>query len=102
LTLYDGDVRWLDAVVRGSDGRYRLADPVFGLWLSWRQPGGTVVPMQVIDDEAEQQVAQHLARMGFDLVYPSRASRGGIRPAGHMRSPSARRPGQALTPALAF
>ncbi len=68
--------RLKDAVVRGADGRYRLAAPVFGRWLSWRQPGGTVVPMQVIGDEAEQRVAQHLARMGFDLVYQSRASRG--------------------------
>ncbi len=67
--------RLKDAVVR-SDGQYLLADRVFGLWLSWRRPGGTVVPMQVIGDEAEQQVAQHLARMGFDLVYQSRASRG--------------------------
>lgn len=68
--------RLREAVVRTEDGRYRLADPVFGLWLAWRQPGGTVVPMQVIGDEAEQRVAEHLARMGFDLIYQSRASRG--------------------------
>ena len=65
-----------DAVARTSEGLYQLTDPVFGLWLSWRQPGGTVVPMQVIGDEAEQRVAQHLAKMGFDLIYQARASRG--------------------------
>ncbi len=68
--------RLKDAVIRASDGHYRLADPVFGLWLRWRQPGGTVVPMSVIGDEAELAVAQHLAQLGFDLVYQSRASRG--------------------------
>lgn len=68
--------RLQDAVVRGADGRYRLADPVFGLWLAWRQPGGTVVPMRLVGDDAEQAVARHLAEMGFDLIYQSRASRG--------------------------
>ncbi len=68
--------RLQDAVVRDPDGRYRLADPVFGLWLSWRRPGGTVTAMRVIGDEAEIAVAEHLARMGFGLVYQSRASRG--------------------------
>ncbi len=68
--------RLKDAVARADDGRYQLADPVFGLWLSWRQPGGTVVPMRVVGDEAELAVAEHLARMGFDLIYQSRASRG--------------------------
>jgi hypothetical protein len=65
-----------DAVVRRDDGRYALDDAVFGLWLRWRAPGGTVVPMTILGDEAEQQVADHLARMGFELVYQSRASRG--------------------------
>jgi AAA+ ATPase superfamily predicted ATPase len=41
-----------------------------------RRPGGTVVPMSVIGDEAEQVVARELSAMGFDLVYQSRASRG--------------------------
>jgi AAA+ ATPase superfamily predicted ATPase len=68
--------RLRDAVVRDPDGRYRLADPVFGLWLAWRQPGGTVVPMSLVGDDAEQAVARHLAAMGFDLIYQSRASRG--------------------------
>ncbi|NUQ72434.1 MAG: ATP-binding protein [Polyangiaceae bacterium] len=65
-----------DAVIRDKPGHYRLADPVFGLWLRWRQPGGTVVPMRVLGDEAEQRVAEHLALMGFELIYQSRASRG--------------------------
>ena len=65
-----------DAVLSDPDGRYRLADAVFALWLSWRIPGGTVVPMAVVGDEGEQRVAATLARMGFDLVYVSRASRG--------------------------
>ncbi|MBI5368577.1 MAG: ATP-binding protein [Planctomycetes bacterium] len=65
-----------DAVARTEDGGYRLDDPTLGLWLRWRQPGGTVVPMTLLGDEAEQAVAQHLARSGFDLVYQSRASRG--------------------------
>ncbi|MSP62378.1 MAG: ATP-binding protein [Myxococcales bacterium] len=65
-----------DAIARDPDGRYRLDDPTFGLWLAWRRPGGTVVPMRLVGDEAEQAVAEQLARMGFDLVYQSRASRG--------------------------
>ncbi|MBI2373339.1 MAG: ATP-binding protein [Deltaproteobacteria bacterium] len=65
-----------DAVVRLPDARYGLADPTFGLWLAWRQPGGTVVPMKLVGDEAEIRTAAHLARLGFDLVYQSRASRG--------------------------
>ncbi len=65
-----------DAVVRDDDGRYRLVDIAFGLWLRWRRPGGTVVPMTVLGDEAEKRTADALARMGFDLVYQSRASRG--------------------------
>jgi len=65
-----------DAVTRTADGRYQLADPVFGLWLGWRRPGGAVIPMSVVGDEAERRVAVHLARMGFELVYQSRASRG--------------------------
>jgi AAA+ ATPase superfamily predicted ATPase len=65
-----------DAVRRRDDGRYELSDPTFGLWLRWRQPGGTVIPMKLIGDAAEQAVAGTLAAMGFDLVYQSRASRG--------------------------
>jgi hypothetical protein len=65
-----------DAVVKQDDGRYALADPVFGLWLRWRQPGGTVVPMSVVGDEAELAVARQLAQMGFQTVYQSRGSRG--------------------------
>jgi hypothetical protein len=65
-----------DVVRRTDDGVYRLADPVFGLWLRWRRPGGTVVPMTVIGSEAELKVAQRLAELGFELVYQSRASRG--------------------------
>lgn len=68
--------RLKDAVERDPEGPYRLADPVFGLWLSWRRPGGTVVPMRVVGDEAELAAAERLARMGFDLIYQSRASRG--------------------------
>jgi Holliday junction resolvase len=49
---------------------------VFALWLRWRKPGGTIVPMAVIGDEAELEVARRLAEMGFELVYQSRASRG--------------------------
>jgi AAA+ ATPase superfamily predicted ATPase/Holliday junction resolvase len=65
-----------DAVRKRDDGRYELDDPVFGIWLRWRRPGGTVVPMTMIGDAAERDVATLLARMGFDLVYQSRASRG--------------------------
>ncbi len=65
-----------DAVRRRDDGLYELADPVFAHWLQWRQPGGTVVPMTLVGDEAERTVASALAVMGFDLVYQSRASRG--------------------------
>jgi AAA+ ATPase superfamily predicted ATPase/Holliday junction resolvase len=65
-----------DAVVHRTDGLYELADPVFALWLRWRKPGGTIVPMAVVGDEAELEVARRLAEMGFELVYQSRASRG--------------------------
>lgn len=65
-----------DAVVRDDELRWTMADPVFGLWLRWRRPGGTVVPMAVIGDEAEHEVAGALAELGFELVYQSRASRG--------------------------
>jgi len=65
-----------DAVRRREDGLYELSDPVFAHWLRWRQPGGTVVPMTLVGDEAERTVAAGLASMGFDLVYQSRTSRG--------------------------
>jgi AAA+ ATPase superfamily predicted ATPase/Holliday junction resolvase len=65
-----------DTVVRTDEGRYAIADRVFALWLRWKKPGGTVVPMTVIGDEAELSVARALAEMGFELVYQSRASRG--------------------------
>lgn len=65
-----------DALQRDDDGRYRVTDALFGTWVRWRAPGGTVVPMSIVGDEAEQRVAQQLAELGFDLVYQSRASRG--------------------------
>ena len=65
-----------DAIRHRDDGLYELADPVFAHWLQWREPGGTVVPMTLVGDEAERSVATALAVMGFDLVYQSRASRG--------------------------
>jgi AAA+ ATPase superfamily predicted ATPase/Holliday junction resolvase len=68
--------RLKDAVQRREDGLYQLSDATFGLWLRWRQPGGSVVPMAVVGNEAEQAVAYALAEMGFDLVYQSKASRG--------------------------
>jgi Holliday junction resolvase len=64
-----------DAVSKES-GRWRLVDAAFRLWLAWREPHGTVVPMTVLGDEAEKATAAALASMGFDLVYQSRASRG--------------------------
>ena len=68
--------RLADAVQRRPDGRYELDDSTFGLWLRWRRPGGSVVPMVVLGDQAERAVAEHLSRCGFELVYQSRASRG--------------------------
>lgn len=65
-----------DALRHRDDGTYALEDSTFGLWLRWRKPGGSVVPMSIVGDEAERRVAEHLAKMGFDLVYQSRASRG--------------------------
>ncbi len=64
-----------DAVERDGD-IYGIRDPLFATWLRWRQPGGTVVPMTVLGNEAEQRAAEHLAQIGFDLIYQSRASRG--------------------------
>ncbi len=68
--------RLSDAVVKRPDGKWQLADAIFGLWLQWRQPGGSVLPMKLVGDEAELAVAQLLARLGFELVYQSRGSRG--------------------------
>jgi AAA+ ATPase superfamily predicted ATPase/Holliday junction resolvase len=65
-----------DLVRKRDDGTYAIDDPVFALWLRWRRPGGTVVPMTVIGDDAEREVAIQLANLGFELVYQSRASRG--------------------------
>ena len=63
----------IDGVTLVSNHRY-IAH--FENWLRWRRPGGTVVPMRVVGDEAEKAVAELLAGMGFDLVDQSRASRG--------------------------
>ncbi len=65
-----------ELVRRRDDGAYVLVDPVFGLWLRWRRPGGSAVPMTVVGDAAEREVATLLVRLGFDLVYQSRGSRG--------------------------
>ncbi|MGC4121306.1 MAG: AAA family ATPase [Myxococcales bacterium] len=65
-----------DAVLRREDGLFELDDQTFALWLRWRRPGGSVVPMQVLGEEGERAIAEHLARCGFELVYQSRASRG--------------------------
>lgn len=65
-----------DAVLKSEEKRYRLVDRTFALWIRWREPGGRAIPMSVLGDEGEQEVARQLARMGFDLVYQSRASRG--------------------------
>ncbi|NOY92154.1 MAG: ATP-binding protein [Deltaproteobacteria bacterium] len=68
--------RLADAIVRTPEGLYALDDPTFGLWLSWRRPGGTVLPMRILGDHAELETAVALSGMGFDLVYQSRGSRG--------------------------
>ncbi len=65
-----------DAVLKRPDGQYQLDDPTFALWLRWRQPGGSALPMTLIGDEAEREVATLLAKAGFELVYQARASRG--------------------------
>jgi AAA+ ATPase superfamily predicted ATPase len=71
-----GYLERLGDTVKHEGKSYMLADPTFGLWLQWRRPGGSVVPMNVVGDEAERATARELARMGFELVYQSRASRG--------------------------
>ena len=65
-----------EAVVHAADGGYRLADPVFGAWLRWRGPGGTLVPMSMLGDEGERRAAEALAARGFGPIYFARASRG--------------------------
>ena len=65
-----------DVVSKLPDGRYAIDDPALAAWISWRSPGGAAVPMKLLGDEAELRVAEHLASMGFELVYQSRASRG--------------------------
>ncbi len=64
-----------DAITEDG-GHYHLTDTTFALWLRWRAPGGTMVPMTLVGDDAEKQVANEMALMGFDLIYQSRASRG--------------------------
>jgi len=75
--------RLRDVIVRddrradgSGDDRWRIADPMLALWLRWRSPGGAAIPMTVIGSEAERVAAEELARLGFDLIYYSRASRG--------------------------
>jgi hypothetical protein len=68
--------RLRDTVVKRDDGTYALDDPTFGLWVTWRQPGGSTVPMSVLGNEGERAVAQAMSLLGFDLVYQSRGSRG--------------------------
>ena len=65
-----------DVVRRRDDDRYELTDPVMALWLQWRAPGGAAVPMTVVGDDGERAVARALADLGFELVYPSKSSRG--------------------------
>ncbi|MEW5739152.1 MAG: ATP-binding protein [Myxococcota bacterium] len=65
-----------DAVSRTADGRWRITDATFATWLEWRQPGGAVVPMRLVGDEAELAVATRLAQLGFEFLYLSRGSRG--------------------------
>lgn len=65
-----------DVVSKLPDGRYAIDDLAFAAWISWRSPGGAAVPMKLVGDEAELRVAEHLASLGFELVYQSRASRG--------------------------
>lgn len=65
-----------DIIRISDDGRYELTDALMAQWLRWRAPGGAAVPMTLIGDEAERAVAQFLSRLGFDLVYQSKASRG--------------------------
>jgi AAA+ ATPase superfamily predicted ATPase/Holliday junction resolvase len=68
--------RLADVVTKLPDGRYALPDPAYAAWLAARGPRGAAVPMKVLGDEGERLVAEHLASLGFDLVYQSRASRG--------------------------
>ncbi len=69
-------VERLGDAVRRTDGVLSVDDPLFAMWLRWRGPAGAVVPMSVLGDAAERRAAEHLAALGFDLVYQSRASRG--------------------------
>jgi hypothetical protein len=47
-----------DAIQRRDDDRYELTDPVMALWLKWRAPGGAAVPMTVVGDDGERDVAR--------------------------------------------
>ena len=68
--------RLADVVTKLPDGRYALLDPAYAAWLGARGPRGAAVPMKLLGDEGERMVAEHLASLGFELVYQSRASRG--------------------------
>ncbi len=93
--------RLRDVITRDADDRWRIADPMLALWLRWRAPGGAAIPMTLVGSEAEQAAAEELARLGFDLVYYSRASRGRVRSARDARRAAAGRAGEARGPAAA-
>lgn len=65
-----------DIIRVGKQGRYELTDPLMAQWLRWRTPGGAAVPMTLIGDEAERASAEFLSKLGFELMYQWKASRG--------------------------
>lgn len=64
-------------LVKKVDDTYQFCDPVFGLWIvGTRSIRRATIAPSILGDEGERQVARHLGREGFHLVYQSRASRG--------------------------
>ncbi|MDI6793055.1 MAG: ATP-binding protein [bacterium] len=64
-----------DILIKENE-RYQIKDACLSLWLASRSSLKNVFPALTLGDEAEKRVAQKLSRLGFQLVYQSKASRG--------------------------
>ncbi|MBI4602521.1 MAG: AAA family ATPase [Planctomycetes bacterium] len=69
-------LRYEDVLERSEDGKYAVADPMFALWLRSRPDEPRAFAPYLLGDATERRVVETLGRIGFRLVYQSRASRG--------------------------
>jgi Holliday junction resolvase len=82
LSIGTGTLKsWVDRVadfVCVREGIYQINDPCLALWLKSKSEMKPILPPLVLGDEAEQTVARKMAAAGFELIYQSKASRGGF------------------------